>query len=106
MHDDRWQEIIQKVKDSFPVEEHDTKPIDDRPGTVEYIIFTGPLGKMKLARTTSPKVMGTRGMGSHRIGGETSVQYQYSDSEFVHTFTASVWKNNDWHELDPSAFTL
>ncbi|MFZ6035867.1 MAG: hypothetical protein ACOYUK_01890 [Patescibacteria group bacterium] len=107
MHDDRWNEILAMVEEKFSVAERRTEALADVPrGTVEYIIFTGPVGRMKLERTSKPKVLGTRGMGSKRIGGDTSVSYQYSDTEFVKTFTAYRWDESvgQWTEIDAGAF--
>lgn len=106
MHDDKWRDIIEKVKESFAVEEHKTEELDDRPGTREYIVFTGPLGRMMLERDSSPKVLGKKGVGSNRIGSDTAVQYQYSDTETVHTFTAYTWKDGEWVAMEADAFDL
>lgn len=106
MNDERWGDILEKVKEKFTVIEHETETFDDRPGQVEFIIFEGPLGKIKLERTTTPKVLGTKGLGSNRIGSDTAVQYQYSDTEKIHEFSAWMWKEGDWTEMEAGSFDL
>lgn len=102
MQDDKWQEIIGRIQDDFEVSEHETKELDPGPGTVEYIIFNGPLGKVKLERTTRPLVLGKHGLGSRRIGSQARVEYQYSDTETIHTFRAYKWDGNQntWVEME------
>lgn len=102
MNDERWEGIIGKIKDGFEVIEHDTKSLDPDPGSVEFIIFQGPLGKMKLERTTKPLVLDKRAIGSKRIGSQATVQYVYSDTEKVHTFKAFKWDTtqDDWVEME------
>ncbi len=106
MNDERWGDILDKVQEQFTVIEHETESLEDRPGQVEFIVFDGPVGKMKLERTTTPKVLGTKGLGSNRIGSDTAIQYEYSDSEEVHTFTAYVWKDEQWTEMEADNFDL
>ncbi|MFA6553363.1 MAG: hypothetical protein WCT27_02970 [Patescibacteria group bacterium] len=101
MNDERWENTVGKIKDSFEVIEHRTENLDPDPGTVEFIIFNGPLGKMKLERTTRPLVLDKRAIGSKRMGSQATVQYVYSDTEKTHTFKALRWDagQNDWVEM-------
>lgn len=98
MQDEKWNEIIGRIKDDFTVEEHTTEDLDPGPGSVETIIFEGPTGRMKLERTTKPVVLDKKTIGSRRIGSDTTVEYVYSDSEFSKTFKAYQWNDaqNDW----------
>lgn len=102
MTDERWQAIIGQVKDNFEVLNHDTKDLseDDGPGSVETIEFSGPLGKMKLERTTKPLVLDKKTIGSRRIGSDTTVEYIYSDTEKTHKFTAYKWDESDQNWLE------
>src|SRR3989338_917228 len=101
MTDEKWLDVIAKVKDSFQILEHQTQdlPEDSGPGSVEFIIFEGPLGKMKLERTTRPLVTDKKTIGSRRIGSETKVTYIYSDTEKINKFKAYQWVNDDWLEM-------
>ncbi len=101
MQDEKWKDIVGRVQDEFEVLEHDTFDLDPGPGNAEYIIFKGPLGKMKLERTTRPVVLDKKGLGSRRIGSQTHVEYIYSDTEQTHAFKAYRWSDADdrWVEM-------
>jgi len=103
MTDEKWQEIIGKIKDNFELTSHETKELDeeDGPGEVEVVEFNGPLGKMKLERTTKPLIIDKKTIGSRRIGSDTAVEYVYSETEKTHKFTAYKWDENDkvWVEM-------
>jgi len=103
MTDERWKEILGRVKDSFEVTEERTEDLqeDSGLGTVEVIEFKGPLGRMKLERTTQPLIIDKKTMGSRRIGSETAVQYVYSETEKVHKFKAYRFdeSNQNWIEM-------
>ena|SRR3989339_188464 len=106
MTQDKWQNIVGLIKDKFAVEDEGKEELEDIPnGYVEFIIFTGPLGKMKLECTTKPVVLDKKSIGSKRIGSEATVQYIYSATEFFSTFKAFQWSepNDDWVELAPEA---
>jgi len=105
MQDEKWQDIIGRVQDDFEVLEHETKELDSGPGSVEYIIFNGPLGKMKLERTTRPLVLDKKGLGSRRIGSQTKIEYIYSDTEETYTFKAYKWDEGqeDWVTMEAGA---
>lgn len=46
---EKWQEIVGNIKDNFQVEESGKEHFEDEGGTdVEYIVFNGPLGRMRL----------------------------------------------------------
>lgn len=108
MQDEKWQNLVGRVKDEFEVldEDKNNLPEVESPGFVEFIIFNGPLGKIKLERTTRPIVLDKKTMGSRRIGGETAVEYIYSDTEFSHKFKAYKWEenNDEWNEMEASSF--
>ncbi len=100
---EKWQNIIGMVKDQFEVEDEGKGEIEDIPnGTVEFIIFQGPLGRMKLEYMTKPVVLDKKTIGSRRIGSETKVEYIYSEDEFSNTFSAYKWNDdvNDWVEME------
>lgn len=90
MTDEKWKDIIAKIKDGFEVVDHRTQDLPEEVGSgeVEIIEFVGPLGLMKLERTTQPLVIDKKTIGSRRIGSGTTVEYVYSDTEKVHKFNA------------------
>lgn len=114
MNLEKWQNIIGLIKDKFPVEDEGKEELDpptasqlggqgDVPnGKVEFIIFQGPLGRMKLEYTTKPVILDKKTIGSRRIGSEAAVQYIYSDTEFSNTFKAYKWDADDeeWVEME------
>jgi len=56
---------------------------------------------MKLERTTHPKVIDTKAVGSNRIGSSATVQNVYSDSETVDEVRAYRMKGDtsEWDEI-------
>lgn len=104
MTDERWQDIIGKIKDNFEFLDQRIEDLPEEmgPGSVEIIEFVGPLGKMRLERTTQPLVIDKKTIGSRRIGSDTKVEYIYSDTEKIHKFKAFKWDDdkNDWLEME------
>jgi len=103
MTDERWQQIIGQIKDSFEIIDERTEDLPEAsgPGFVEIVEFNGPLGRIKLERTTQPLVIDKKTIGSRRIGSNTKVEYVYSDTEKINRFKAYRWDNNDgiWVEM-------
>ncbi|OGY44899.1 MAG: hypothetical protein A2729_03915 [Candidatus Buchananbacteria bacterium RIFCSPHIGHO2_01_FULL_39_14] len=103
MTDERWQEIIGQIKDKFQISDQRTEDLPEERGrgSVEIVEFIGPLGRMKLERTTQPLVLGKKTIGSRRIGSQTTVKYLYSESEKIHKFKAYRFdeNNNEWLEI-------
>lgn len=71
-------------------------------GKVERIEFIGPLGQMKLERTTKPKVLDKKTLYSNRAGSDMRVDYIYSPDEVVQYMKAYKWDENDeeWTEIE------
>lgn len=105
MNDERWKNTIAQIKDNENLEEVDHRteemPEDMGPGSVEIIEFNGPLGLMKLERTTQPLVIDKKTIGSRRIGSDTKVEYVYSETEEIHKFKVYRYDENDdnWVEM-------
>ena len=101
MNAEKWKEIVGRIEDSFDVLEHETEDLDPRPGRVEFITFIGPKGRMRLERESRPRILEKKGLGSRRIGSQTSVEYIYSDSDEVDTVKAFSWDESreDWAEI-------
>ena len=101
MTDEKWEELKGKVKEEFGAEEEVIEGLGNKPGEVEIIVFNGPLGKIKLARTTRPMVIDKKTQYSRRIGGEVGVEYVYSETEKIHEFTISKWDEGtgQWEEM-------
>lgn len=103
MNDDKWKEVLAIISEKFEIEDRATEDLSDEDGmgNVERIIFEGPLGRIKLERTTQPLVLDRKSIGSKRIGSDKVIQYTYSDTEMVHRFSAFKWdeQKQDWEEL-------
>jgi len=99
---EKWQEIKDIVQEKFEIIDSGTNDFENRPGTVEFIEFSGPLGKMRLEWTDQPLLLDKKTHGSKRIGSETKVEYVYSETERVNKFKAFKWDENilRWDEIE------
>jgi len=107
MNQERWENLVNDIKDKFEVEDHKNEHLDEMGGTdIEFIIFKGPLGRVKLAYVTKPVVLDKKMNYSQRIGSETSVEYVYSEDERTARLIAYKWDENreDWIEIDADNF--
>lgn len=106
---DKWIELIGKIKDNFTVEESNKLRLEEQGGIdIEYIIFQGPLGRMKLEFITKPLVLDKKTKYSNRLGAETVVEYIYSPDEKSHKLKAYKWDEslNDWLEMEAKKFDV
>lgn len=103
MNDDKWKDVLAKISENFEIENQETRELSEEEGLgeIEIVEFDGPLGKMRLERTTQPLVLDRKSIGSKRIGSDKVIQYTYSDTEKVHRFKAYKWDDaqNDWEEM-------
>lgn len=107
MHIDKWKDILGNIKDNFQVEDEGSSHLDEEGGVdIEYIVFKGPLGKMRLEFITKPVVLDKKTTYSKRIGSETTVDYIYSENEKTNTLNAYQWNEDSgqWIEMDASNF--
>ena len=107
MNVERWQNLVNDIKDKFEVEEHDNKHLDEMGGTdIEFIIFNSPLGKVKLEHIVKPVVLDKKTIYSQRIGSETSVEYVYSEDEKTSRLVAYKWDEigDKWDEISADSF--
>ena len=105
----KWQEIVGNIKDSFTVEESGGEHLEDEGGTdVEFIVFNGPLGRMRLEFVSKPVVLDKKTKYSNRVGSETVIDYIYSQDEKSHKLKAYKWDEalNDWLEMEAKKFDL
>jgi hypothetical protein len=104
---ERWQDIKGNIKDNFSVEDEGGEHLDEEGGIdIEYIVFKGPLGRMRLEFASKPVVIDKKTNYSKRIGSETKVDYIYSPEEKSHSMTAYKWNDleDEWHEIDAGSF--
>jgi hypothetical protein len=107
MMEDKWKTLLGNVKDTFPVEDSGSEHIEEEGGIdIEYIVFEGPLGKMRLEFVTKAVILDKKMNYSNRIGSETQVTYVYSEDEKSSKMTAYKWNEDDeeWGEIDAGMF--
>lgn len=104
---EKWENIKGNIKDNFTVEDEGEQHLEEEGGIdIEYIVFQGPLGKMRLEFVSKPIVLDKKTNYSKRIGSETMVNYVYSEAEKSYNLTAYKWSDDDeeWVEIDASSF--
>lgn len=107
MTNEKWQSILGNIKDNFTVEEEGKTHEDEMGGTdIEFIIFKGPLGRMKLELISKPVVLDKKTTYSRRIGAETQVKYIYSENEKSCKLKVYKWEEaqEDWVEMEAGMF--
>lgn len=105
----KWQEIVGKIKDNFKVEESGREHLEDDGGAeIEYLVFNGPLGRLKLEFISRPVILDKKTKYSKRIGATTVIDYIYSPDEKSHKLKVYKWDEalNDWLEIDVKKFDL
>jgi hypothetical protein len=104
---EKWQSIKGNIKDKFPVEDEGKSHIEEEGGVdIEYIIFNGPLGKMRLEFIVQPVILDKKTTYSKRIGSETKVDYVYSENEKSTLLKAYKWDETqeEWVEIESANF--
>ena len=107
MRPEKWKDVVGNIKDNFQVEDEGSTHMEDEGGVdIEYIVFKGPLGKMRLEFITKPIVLDKKTTYSKRIGSETKVDYVYSEDEKTNTLKAYKWDEDSdgWIEMDAATF--
>jgi len=104
MNDQRWEEVLRRLDKLFGDLEFDEVEDEETHAVTETVVWSGPQGKMKLARTTRPLVVDKKTHFSSRIGGGTHVEYIYSKTETTSRVRLFRWKEAlaDWEEIDAS----
>jgi hypothetical protein len=58
MTKEKWEEIKGNIKDRFQIEDEGGEFLDDEGGVeIEYVVFRGPLGKMRLEFISKPAIL-------------------------------------------------
>lgn len=71
-------------------------------GQREVVEFKSPLGRIKMEKTSRPKVIDKKVLHTKRIGGKTAVDFVYSSEEKVEELR--IYKENEegkWEEINP-----
>lgn len=106
MEDSRWDDIIGRIKDTFVVEEEFNEALPEGPGKREGLVFAGPQGRLKLERTSRPRVIGSHGIASKRIGAQATVAYEYDETEIIRTVKLYRWSDGGWAPMDDAGSML
>lgn len=106
---ERWQTLVGDLKDKFEIEEQGNEHLDEEGGVdIEYLIFKGPLGLMRLEFVTKPVVLDKKTKYSNRFGAETKIDYIYSPDEKTHKL--DIYKfdeaTEEWILVDDKNFIL
>ena len=101
MQDDKWEAALDKIQDQFEVLEQGEESLEAGPGgRVEFIVFNSPMGRLRVERTTKPKVIDKKSFGGSKYGASTGVEYIYSDTEQVKTVQAFRDSNGEWQPIE------
>ena len=104
MTEEKWEEIVGRIKDEFKGVEHKTLDGEYENETLEELIFDGPAGRMKLVRKTKPRLLEEKTHYSGRVGQSTEIEKVYSKDEFVNTIDLFCDEDGNWVPVDNSAF--
>ncbi len=105
MHQAKWEKLVDQIERQFGFIEHTTEEFPERRLTLETVVFEGASGRMMLERSVKPVVLDKKTSFSKRVGSDVSIQYVYSDDEFVDTVKLFRWDvlAREWKQLDISA---
>lgn len=115
MTPEKWEQVKENIDRQFTIEDQGREDLfvetGDGPvksGEAEFVVFDGPLGKMKLQFGEKPKLEDKKYHYSHRAGTAAQVEYKFSETETVHTFAVFTWDDNadEWKEIDAKGFDL
>lgn len=105
MNDDKWGEIVDRIKGQFGILEEGDETIPDVPnGRREFVVFKGPMGRMMLERTTKSRVVGEKSFGGSKYGAGSGVEKIYSPDETVKTMRAYRDEGDEWVEIKADMF--
>ncbi|MFH0853533.1 MAG: hypothetical protein V1853_03945 [bacterium] len=108
MKEERWQEILEMMREKFEVVDESTEPLEDGHGQVHSVIVNSPLGRIKLERTTRDRVVGEKAIGSKRIGSDVQIEKIFSKDDQVDFLKALKFNEttHEWEEFQPSQMGL
>lgn len=101
MNDETWEELLYKISLKSKLK-RDVRTEEEGRATTETVVFDVGAGEMKLERVSRPIVIDKKMRYSKRIGGDTSTEYVYSETEKSHRVTLYRWSDeeSDWVEVD------
>jgi len=109
MTEEKWKNILGHIKDNFKIEDEGNEYMEDEGGVdIDYVVFQGPLGKIRLEYVSKPVILDKKTTFSKRIGSETDVQYVYSQDKKSQKLNVYKWDEDgeNWVEIDAENFKL
>lgn len=104
MNNERWDNLIKMIEEKFEIEEDYIEDIhpDDGGGQKDIVVFTSPLGKIKLAREVRPLVTDKKTFYSKRGQNDMTVKYNYSKDETTQSLKAYKFDDfkDEWQEIN------
>jgi len=106
MNAEKWQEIKQRVLQSFSDAQQYQEDLD--PGTAEVLEFNSPIGKLQVRYITRPRVLDKKTSFSKRAGSDVKVDYVYSEDEMVNHLEIKQYNQDtdNWQNIDASQLGL
>ncbi len=105
MTQEKWQEIIDKIRAQYEILSEESGSLTPDPGTFVSIAFKLPLGEFKLELRTTPRVLNKKTHYTNRAGASTTVEYVYDDKENVLTLHAYKMVGEEWNEISADGFS-
>ncbi len=104
---ERWENLVQTIRDKFGISAQGKEELDPGPGHVEYLVCSTPVGEVRLELEVKPRVLEKKTYYSKRAGAATTVEYKYDPD--AHTLTLHALRKDpgtgDWVELSTEALT-
>lgn len=100
MTEEKWQQLIDQIKDRCQTFESQKRPGDFEGEEVEEVLFTNQIGEFKLARSVKPRLVGEKTFYSGRLAASTGIKKIYSETETVDVVKLFRNQDGDWEEID------
>jgi len=100
INQERWQELQERLRQKFSDFHLEIKDLAEPPLHQEYAYFSLPHQELRLIWTKKPRVLDKKTHYSNRIGGETTINYQYAADEYVFTLDAEINQGGTWLKTD------
>jgi len=110
MNANKWENLIFLAEEKFGLEERYVEDFELAElstgekimGQREIVEFKSPLGRIKMEKTSRPKVIDKKVLHTKRIGGKIAVDFVYSPDEKVEELKIyKLEENGEWMEINP-----
>jgi hypothetical protein len=107
MTKNKWLDLIDMVEVKFEINENYKKPMgDESPGEKHIVVFTGPMGKIKLEFTEKARLKDVKTIYSGRVGSEVTINKIYDEEDIVSHMNAYKWDEirEEWQPIQGELF--